>query len=313
MTQLDPIQAEPIPSFAGLLPEPAPFNVEALQAKLQDGPIPWNVKFAPVIDSTMNCHRYLLERNQRLAEGMVLVAGHQTGGVGGHGAWMASDRDLAFTMVLSDPTTLRENMFLGAAAALAMRDAVTEIVARHNKTTNIKVKLLNDLCDCSSIPAKKLCGVLAIGRFQEQYKERFSSQNGYELPDNHLLIGMGVNLTNHAMTCPDLRRPATSLESIIGNIVSREEVLASFLPRFAKLQQLIESRPENFPELLRPFLVREIDKELVFQCSNGKKEKMKLVDFAPNGIVGNFEGGGVGILRFDEIQSVQWILDTRRQ
>jgi BirA family transcriptional regulator, biotin operon repressor / biotin---[acetyl-CoA-carboxylase] ligase len=157
------------------------------------------------VDSTNSHARRLLQESQPV-HGMLITADVQTAGRGQRDrTWLsASGRDITCSYILR-PTFLGADrqFLLGAAVALALHGAVTELLA--GTTENISIKWPNDIL----VGREKVAGILIE-----------NSLRGRTLDSAIVGIGMNVNST----VFPTALR-ATSLAVQKGNDFSLDDVL----------------------------------------------------------------------------------------
>lgn len=74
-----------------------------------------DIHFAPRIDSTMNLIPWCADNNISPNPGFCLIAGNQTHGVGQHGKWESTDRDVKLSVVLSEVNSPLEHALVNCA------------------------------------------------------------------------------------------------------------------------------------------------------------------------------------------------------
>lgn len=269
---------------------------------------------APVIDSTMNCATYLANHNVALQSGQVIVAGKQTGGVGMRGSWVSDDRDLAFTIVLNDPTTLRENILTGVAAAIAVIEATEHFARINNKRMpSIGFKPLNDVLMRDNPSHPKLSGILEVGSFQGAFREKYRVEKGYYLPEGFFLVGVGINLTSHAETQPGLRRPATSVESLIGLVPEKNAYLDLYLSKFFELLKMIQVNDPSFiVDRVKPRIIAGEYRPLRIVSSIGQVHDLNIVGYTNEELVCLDPRGKTYTFPFTSIRHIVWDIHDRR-
>ncbi len=155
------------------------------------------------------------------SEGLCVVAREQTAGRGRLGrVWRSPPgAGLYLSIVVRPRFMLSRFPLLTFAAALAVRDVISDLIVESRRVIDIKYP--NDVL----INGKKVCGILA---------EIVETQLG-----TAAVIGIGINLTNEAVA-PDLPF-ATTLEIVAGKRFDAEiilrELLKSFRTRYAALQE----------------------------------------------------------------------------
>jgi BirA family biotin operon repressor/biotin-[acetyl-CoA-carboxylase] ligase len=148
------------------------------------------------------------------AEGLVLVADHQSAGRGRlDRTWVAPPGSSLLVSVLLRPQLAPEALFLiTAAAGVASVEAVAEVAG-----VACGLKWPNDLVATGAPAAdRKLSGVLA---------ESVLSDGGVEA----LVVGMGLNVNWPAELPAELASTATALNHLAGGEVDREALLVSWL------------------------------------------------------------------------------------
>jgi BirA family biotin operon repressor/biotin-[acetyl-CoA-carboxylase] ligase len=143
----------------------------------------------------------------------VLVAGYQEAGRGRMGrTWVAPPgSSLLLSVLLRPAITPEEAPLISMAAAASMAEAIEAVSG-----VPVSCEWPNDLMTRSG--GRKLAGILAESRIED----------GRLL---HVVVGVGVNLTQSAADFPDdLRLPATSL-TIEGAHPEPEALLRAFLER----------------------------------------------------------------------------------
>jgi BirA family biotin operon repressor/biotin-[acetyl-CoA-carboxylase] ligase len=152
--------------------------------------------------------------------GLVLLALEQTAGRGRRGAtWFSSPGDsLAFSILIrpEEPKALWPRLSLAAGLAVA------EAIESFGPATGIKWP--NDVW----IDRKKVAGILV------------------EAGPDFAIIGIGINVNTHNFPA-EVADIATSLQLASGNNLSRPEVLAAILRRFARRHHQIDA---DFGEII---------------------------------------------------------------
>ena len=143
----------------------------------------------------------------------VLVAGYQEAGRGRMGrTWIAPPGSSLLASVLLRPAiTIEETPLLSMAAAASMAEAIEALSG-----VPVSCEWPNDLV--TRPDGRKLAGILAESRIEDGRLR-------------HVVVGVGVNLTQSGADFPDgLRLPATSL-SIEGSNPEPAALLQAFLQR----------------------------------------------------------------------------------
>ena len=144
-----------------------------------------------------------------LPHGSVVVADQQTAGRGrrGHGWFSPPGSGLYVSVVLAPATAradpARATMLLTLAAGVAIAEGVERAAG-----LTVDLKWPNDLM----VAGRKLGGILAEGS------------------GDTVVLGYGINVLETAFP-PELANRATSLESALGRVVTREAALARRSPR----------------------------------------------------------------------------------
>jgi BirA family biotin operon repressor/biotin-[acetyl-CoA-carboxylase] ligase len=172
-----------------------------------------DVRWVPETGST---NRDLLsEASRGAAEGVVLVADHQTAGRGRlDRAWSAPPGASLLVSVLLRPQLDAADAFLvTAAAAVAACQACSEVAAVFPG-----IKWPNDLMIVAGerFVGRKLAGILAES----------------VVTDGHIsavVVGMGLNVNWPEVLPPELADTAVALDHVVGHRVDREALLVSWL------------------------------------------------------------------------------------
>jgi BirA family biotin operon repressor/biotin-[acetyl-CoA-carboxylase] ligase len=164
------------------------------------------------LDSVDSTNRYVLDAARAgAAEGLVVVADHQTAGRGRLGrAWEAPPGASLLVSVLLRPPRPPDALHrCTIAVALAMADAVREVAGFAPD-----LKWPNDLL----VAGRKVAGVLA--------------EADVAGPDDvrAVVVGVGVNVSWREFP-PELTATATACNVVAGRDVDREDLLAAFLGR----------------------------------------------------------------------------------
>lgn len=164
------------------------------------------------------------------AEGLVLVADHQTAGRGRlDRSWVAPPGSSLLVSVLLRPTIAPDALFLLTAAAGVASAEAAETVAG----VRVGLKWPNDLVAVGPpLADRKLSGVLAE-----------SSVTDGEV--RAVVVGMGLNVNWPAELPEDLAATATSLDHLAGHPVDREALLVAWLRRLDHWIGAIEAGPDG--------------------------------------------------------------------
>jgi BirA family biotin operon repressor/biotin-[acetyl-CoA-carboxylase] ligase len=152
------------------------------------------------------------------ADGLVIIAEHQTSGRGQRGRVWSAPRysSLLFSVLLYPTNELAAAPFLTAWAASAVAEVLRE------RSLDARIKWPNDVL----IEGRKICGILV--------EQRIAT-----------VVGIGLNVAVKPDEFPDdLRLPATSLEMETGQSIDRTELFNNLLDR---LDSSYESAVLNGP------------------------------------------------------------------
>lgn len=148
------------------------------------------------------------------AEGMVVVADHQTGGRGRNGrTWFSpAGRNLYFTMVLRPDCQPGLVPQLAIVAAMSMRRGLKCLCP----DIPVSLKWPNDIW----VKGLKLCGILC-------------SMSCMGMKTEYAVVGIGVNVNLRKEDLPGgIQGSATSLGILSGSLWNRSQVLATILNAF---------------------------------------------------------------------------------
>lgn len=141
------------------------------------------------------------------ADGLVVVADRQTGGIGRNGrVWISDDGGVYFSFYIVPKGNSEEIPFLGIVCALAAYKTIAEYIP-------CSIKWPNDIVS----DGKKVCGILN--------KSGFCGDSSV-----YVMSGIGINANNTQFGELDYR--ANSIKNIIGKEVDREELLKRFFHEF---------------------------------------------------------------------------------
>ena len=157
--------------------------------------------YFPEIDSTNSFARQLADNGAR--EGEIVIAETQTHGRGRLGRrWQSPPFTNLYFSVILRPQLLPANApQITLMAAVALAETVAALI-----TQGVAIKWPNDIL----VEGKKLAGILTEAACDPERLQ-------------YVLLGIGVNLNYRIDTMPEeIRRRATSLAELTGNMVSRE-------------------------------------------------------------------------------------------
>jgi BirA family transcriptional regulator, biotin operon repressor / biotin---[acetyl-CoA-carboxylase] ligase len=139
-----------------------------------------------------------------VAEGLCVIAGHQTAGRGRQGrTWIsAPDSGLYFSIVLRPKLAITLMPLITLMTGVAVHDALKEF------DLDPDIKWVNDIL----IGEKKISGILA---------EAVETPTGLAV-----VVGIGVNLTSRNFP-DDIAETATSIEAVTGNKITADEMAES--------------------------------------------------------------------------------------
>lgn len=149
------------------------------------------------------------------AHGTVVVADVQTAGRGQYGRtwWAEPGESLLASVIVDPPPSIRRPAMLIAWAAVALADAIEELMA-----TSVRLKWPNDLL----LRDQKVCGILT------------------ESGNSSVVVGFGLNLNQSREQFDRRQLPnATSLSLVRGRPFDRDDALATVLRHFDRLWQSI--------------------------------------------------------------------------
>jgi len=182
----------------------------------------------PELPSTNNYAAELI-KNNKPAEGTVVVTEHQTSGKGQRGkTWLSSKNANLTCSVILYPTFLQaaEQFYLNMAMALAMKNAVSSLI-----DIPLMLKWPNDLF----VNNKKTGGMLIESSISGKYTQ-------------HNIIGFGINLNQTEF---DGVPHATSLKMLTGKEFSAEQLLHDLLRQVEWNYLLLKQR--KFEEIRSDF------------------------------------------------------------
>ncbi len=180
------------------------------------------VKFH-IIDSTNNYAANLI-RDNKLAEGTVIMADYQTDGKGQRGNdWVAeAGKNLLFSLIYyPEFLPVKEQYLISLITSLAAYHVINDIINADKTNKNVKIKWPNDIL----VDGKKIAGILI---------ENSSSSN---LMDSTIIgVGLNVNQFDFGMI------QATSLYNETYQKTEIIEVLASFLENLDRYYHILKTQ-----------------------------------------------------------------------
>jgi BirA family biotin operon repressor/biotin-[acetyl-CoA-carboxylase] ligase len=225
-------------------------------------------------------------------EGLCVVAREQTAGRGRQQRAWASPKDagLYFSVVLRPRLDAREWPLVTLAAALAVRDALTEACALETD-----IKWPNDLL----ASGRKLCGILA--------------ETVETPPGRAVVVGIGVNLNNRAFP-PEILETATSVEEQTGSAPDVERLLASLTRSLARHYETLQSAG-GAAETVREW-------ELYSSFARGRRVRVALAEETFEGTTRGLEPDGalrvetddgeIRIVRAGDVMAVRQVISDER-
>lgn len=244
----DPQQSEtPLPVDGPRAPErPSHFDLDLLRAIMGPTTHRYEPVFAPVIDSTMNLVAFCEHEGIAVRPGLVVIAGTQTHGVGRTGAWESStqSKDVTMSVVLRDTFCPKTHLLLHIASTLAVANALDRAAylepAPEGQQPRFRIKLPNDVRVDHGEHFGKICGSLGVGALNPDIKAEHK-ERGWRYPDDALVMGIGINLSDDVLANPGrLRFPASSLERVTGRLFSREVIIGMVLHELDRTMTLLE-------------------------------------------------------------------------
>ncbi len=197
------------------------YDLDWLGANLPEG---ITVQYFPEMHST-NSEAIRGIEADHIADGTLLLTGHQTAGRGRLArTWVSDPSDsLTFSFILRDSGkfTAAHPALVPLAAGVAVCDAVAAFTG-----ISPQVKWPNDIL----LHGKKTCGILV--------------ESVFDPPINSgIVIGIGVNVGQHSIPPVDqMRYPATSIETETGVKISREALLVRILQKLMHWLPLAETQ-----------------------------------------------------------------------
>lgn len=248
---------------------------------------PWagSVRYFDTIGSTNDEAKMLA--NSGAPHGTVLVADMQTGGRGrmGRSFHSPSGTGIYLSVVLRPQCRAEDLMHLTCAAAVGVCDAIESVTGFRPG-----VKWINDLV----ANGKKLGGILTELSLNSDGSVRYA------------VVGIGINCNRKAFP-KELENIATCLQSILGQAVSREELMGALIREterisrrlFADKKEIMDTYKQNCVTLGQPVKVFDShgirsgmaidlqdDGQLVVQFENGSIEAVGSGEVSVRGFFG---------------------------
>jgi BirA family transcriptional regulator, biotin operon repressor / biotin---[acetyl-CoA-carboxylase] ligase len=177
--------------------------VEALRARLANGPLGDPLIYLPVIGST-NRHASELARSGAQS-GTLVLTDEQPEGRGRMGRrWRSMPRQQILMSLVLRPKFPAH--FLMMAAALAVAEAIESVAG-----VLVEIKWPNDVLH----DGRKLCGILI--------------ETGTGDAGPHAILGIGLNVNGSLEGDAELGATATTLASAAGHLIAREELMLALL------------------------------------------------------------------------------------
>ncbi len=192
------------------------FNIEEFDIKLDTQVIGRNFIYVEEVDSTND---FLMERDNDLPSGTVVLAEHQSQGKGRRNKEWKSDRNhnLTFSVLLIPSENFPNVNLINLSASLSIAQTLENLYQ-----FNVELKWPNDVL----VNKKKIAGVLI---------ETVSRGDKIE----KIVIGMGVNV-NQAVFSGKYDLKPTSIRIESRRDVSREKLLSEILNQFEENLLLLE-------------------------------------------------------------------------
>lgn len=235
-----------------------------------DTPFPWEfpqreglIHYFPEISSTMDIAREMARKGA--SHFSVVIAGRQTSGRGRlKRTWYSNDGGLYFTLILRPSIPLQWCFQVNFVASLVLCRTIRRLTG-----LNAAVKWPNDIL----VNGKKLSGMLSE---MEAEAEMVS----------FITIGIGINVNND----PTQYEPnACSLRQLLGNPVSRTEILAEFLN---ELQAYLDKADNDLEKIMAEW------KQLT--CTLGRRVSVMTPLETSNGLALDIDSTGALILELTD-------------
>ena len=222
-----------------------------------------NILRFDTLEST-NSYAIELLKNERLTEGTLIIASHQTKGRGQRGNdWDSeSGKNLTFSLVIN-PTFLdfSKQFYLSKITALAIYDCLTYVLSSSQYDVNIKWP--NDIL----LNNRKIAGILIESQF---YRQKI----------HHSVVGIGINVNQ--TTFSDKLPVATSIRNEIQEKLDLNFILNSFCSFFESWY--LKLRAGKFDLISKEYLQRLFffQSEVKF-LKNDLEYKGKILDVNEDG------------------------------
>jgi len=181
------------------------------------------------VESTMDRARELAA-DPSTATPALVVADRQTAGRGRRGAgWWQPPGSLVASLVLDhQPAHAGPNPWWALACGIALAESIAELAAG----VRTSLKWPNDV----EVAGRKLAGILVE-----------------TAPAGRVVIGLGVNSAGTAAAAPaPLQDRLVTIPDLTGRPLSRQALLAAFIPRLTTLVQAIAAEPAELGRRYRP-------------------------------------------------------------
>lgn len=182
---------------------------ELITDKLPTRFVGQRVLYYPSVTSTMDVARE--EARGKAPEGTVVIAGEQSAGKGRiKRVWLSPKGSIALSIILYPD--VKSLSYLVMLASLAVVHAIEELTR-----LKLGIKWPNDVL----INKRKVCGILVESDVRQGKV-------------NYAIIGIGINVNNRMVDCPDLTPIATSLRDETGKEISRVKLVRQLLVEMEK-------------------------------------------------------------------------------
>ncbi|MBE0415966.1 MAG: biotin--[acetyl-CoA-carboxylase] ligase [Dehalococcoidia bacterium] len=218
----------------------------SLHRKLRTKFIGQNILYYPVTSSTMDMAKQVIRDGAE--EGTIVIADRQTAGRGRLGRKWLSPPDSSILLSIILYPKLDELLRLNMAACLAVAQSI-------EKATGLEptIKWPNDVL----IKGKKVSGILIESDFQ-----------GGSV--SYAIVGIALNVNLDPSSIPEISETATSLKEVLGQEVSRLEILRCLLGEFEELYRALR-RGEPIDREWRRRL-ETLGKEVTVRCGEDVRE-----------------------------------------
>ncbi len=220
-----------------------------------------NIIYLPTVSSTMDIAKRAV--GDSAAEGTIVIADEQTAGRGRMGRKWLSPPGVSILLSIILKPDLAELSRLNMVAALATAQSIERV-------TGIRpsIKWPNDII----IEGKKVSGMLIESDIRDEAV-------------NSAILGIGVNVNLDPSIHPEIKDTATSLREVLGEEVSRLELLTALLEEF---EQLYRALRHGEP------IHKEWQKRLE---TLGRRVRVKMGDSQEEGYAESVDGEGHLFLR----------------